>query len=85
MNKFEASDKVSPRLGCPDRCTLSESLDTVGREVTSRAYVKIAKTMEDADPKGTVKHIFGSLGVDSVNSTNEGVSYVTKEGCSETI
>lgn len=72
---------VSSCFGCPDCCTFAESFDSVGCEVTSKTYVNDAKTEFGNDSGATVCLMFGVLGVDSVNTTNESVSCVAWPGC----
>lgn len=80
INCLEASDLVSPRLGCPDCCTTADKLDSKGCAETSKAYVKDAKTDEIANSEETVSVILGVAGLDSVNTTNEVVTIVAKYG-----
>lgn len=80
MNCLEASDKVSSCLGCPDCWTTADKLDSKGCSEIPKAYLKDAYTDEMADSDVSVSVIVGSAGLDSVNTTNEVVTNVAKNG-----
>lgn len=76
INRLDTSDFVPPRLGWPDCCAAAGCLDSVGRTVTSKAYVRNKLSDLDTNSDTTVKKTFGPIGVDTVNPPNEVVSSV---------
>lgn len=60
-------------------------MDSKGCEETSKAYTKGKLTVFGTDSTNTVWWMFGPIGVDSVNASNEVVPSIVCEGYISTI